>query len=72
MNRNKGFALIHELSTLVSMLLLTYGGPLKNRQLSNSQFREQKLKVMAAQSQSSHKIGKLQSYILTKLNPQFY
>lgn len=33
------------------MLLLAYLGPLKNRQSSNCQFREQKLKAIATQSQ---------------------
>lgn len=54
LNRNKGFALIYTLSSLVSVLLLTYIGPLKNRQASNYQFKEQKVKAMAAQSQSVH------------------
>lgn len=40
LNRNKGFALIHELSSLVPMLLLTYGEPLKNSHSSNYQFRK--------------------------------
>ena len=56
LNRNKGFALIYTIPSLVSILLLTYVGPLKNRQSSNYQFREQNLKAMGAQSQCSHKM----------------
>ena len=48
-----------------TMLLLAYLGPLKERQSSNCQFREQKLKAIATQRLTVHiKLWRLQSFIL--------